>query len=246
MTKNTASNVATSFKATNTIGTEAPVTASPTVTESTTLVAVPISLKIGAVQGEVQSSDIVRPSLNIVQAVGPLSEDFVPGQIVVNRELVIAEPEKPITLMVLALNRFYVENVPYDGDVQARSFQTMEQVKAAGLHTEWINDQKPPCSPAARALVAIQREDEHGLYPFSFDGKHYMLAEWMIRGVAFTRAGKLIITASQWNLREGLHNGSWSLSTRREKLGSNYIWIPVLKAGPRNSPELASFFTSLG
>lgn len=212
-----------------------------------TQVALPsASLKIGAVTGEVARTDIVRPTLNIVHAVGPLSEDFTPGQIVLNREQVIAEPEKPITLMVLALDKFFMENVPYGGDETARTFQTMEEVKKAGLHCEWINDQKPPCGPAAKALVAIQSDVETGLYPFAFDGKYYAVAEWSLRGVAFTRAGKLIITAAQWGLKDGLHNGSWTLSTRREKLGSNWVWCPVLKAGPRNSKELADFFTNLG
>lgn len=214
--------------------------------ETTTLATPSLSLKIGSVQGEVIKSDIVRPTLNIVQAVGPLSEDFEPGQIVLNRELVIAEPEAPVTLMVLALNPFYLENVEYGGEEQARSFQTLEEVKAVGGYIDWINDKKPPFSRAARGLVAIQRTDENGLYPFQFDGKHYSMAEWLIRGVAFTRAGKLLITASQWNLKDGLHNGSWTLSTRREKLGSNWVHVPVLKAGPRNSKELAEFFTNLG
>ena len=214
--------------------------------QQTQLATAPLSLKIGSVTGEVSRSDIVRPTLNIVHAVGPLSEDFTPGQLVLNRELVIAEPEKPITLMVLSLDKFFMENVPYGGDETARTFSTLEEVKKAGLHCEWINDQKPPCGPAAKALVAIQSDVESGLYPFSFDGKFYAIAEWSLRGVAFTRAGKLIITASQWGLKDGLHNGSWTLSTRREKLGSNWVWVPVLKAGPRNSKELAEFFTNLG
>lgn len=214
--------------------------------ETTTIALPPPPLRIGSVSGEVSSSDIVRPSLNIVQAVGPLSEHFQPGQIVLNRELVIAEPEKPITLMVLAFNTYYIESLPYDSEEQARTFNTLEEVKAAGLHIEWINDQKPPAAKAGRALVALQKDGENGLYPYTFDNKSYALAEWVTRSSAYTRAGKLIVTASQWNLKDGLQHGSWTLCTRREKLGQHWVWVPVLKAGPRNSPELVEFFESLG
>lgn len=224
------------------------VAAAPVQTENeTTTVAVasPAPFKIGTVSGQVSQNDIVHPSLNIVHPVGPLSEEFTPGQVVIDRQFVVAEPEKPVNLTFLAFRKFFLENVPYGGDAQAREFNSEEDLKAAGLHTNWVDNTKPPAGPAGDALIAVESTSENPLFPFTFGGKHYAIVKWRMTGGSYNRAGKLVLTASQWNLKDGLHNGSWALSTRRDKVGANFVWLPVLKAGPRNSKELADFFVSL-
>lgn len=235
----------TSFNKNKTANTETAVDEAAPI--GATLVATqPPSYKIGGVQGEVDRSDIKMPYVAIVQSVGPLSENFEPGQVVLNKEFVVSEPEAPTNLTALNVRVYYVENLPYDGEKQARIFQTMEEVKAAGLHTEWIGDEKPPASKVAEVLVALESATENPLYPHQFGGKHYALASWGLRSSSsFNRAGKILLTAASYSLKDGLHNGSWQLSTRREKLGKNFVWVPVLKAGPRNSTDLASFFAGL-
>lgn len=234
----------TSFnKASTTVGDAVPAT-----TSSTEIVTAPVPMKIGGISGPTSRSDIVHPTINIVHAVGPLSEEFTPGQIVLNREFVIAEAEKPVKLTVLHFNKFFLENVPYGGEAQAREFHgtaAEADLTKAGLHTNWVNNTKPPASAAADALVAVESDTENPLFPFSYNGKYYAIAKWRLTGGAYNRAGKLIVTAAEWSLKDGLHNGSWALSTRREKIGVNWVWLPVLKAGPRNAVDLAEFFTKL-
>lgn len=214
-------------------------------TTETAVAVAPPSIRIGSVTGEVTSKDIKMPTLNIVQSVGPLSETHEPGQIVLNKDLVLAEPEGTIILSVLTANPYYLENVPYGEDKVARIWRTEAEVKEAGLHLEWINDKKPPVGRAMDTLVAIQSDVQNALSPYEFDGHFYALANWGLRGTAFNRAGKILLTASQYNLKSGLHFGSWTLSTRREKLGSNWVWVPVIKAAARNSDAMAKFFTTL-
>ena len=45
----------------------------------------------------------------------------------------------------------------------------------------------------------------------------YGLALWTLRSTGFTRAGKTIITASQFALKDGLHKGGWTLSSSTKR-----------------------------
>lgn len=204
---------------------------------------------LGKVTGEVNRRDIIIPSLKIVQGVGPLSENFSPGQIVLNNEIAISDGSEPVTLTVLAIKKSYIENVEYGSEQQPRRFATEAEVKEAGLWTEWINNQKPPAAEVAEALVAVESKEENPLYPFSretADGVvHYSLAVWTLRGVSYSRAAKVIFTAAQFSLREGLYKGSWSLSTKREKIGKNVIAVPVLKRAGNNDQETQEFLLQL-
>lgn len=202
------------------------------------------------VQGEVGRGDINLPGFQIVQSVGPASEDHAPGTILMNREAELSPGDKPVKLTVLKIRVSYIENVEYGSEMIPRKFDTLAEVKEAGGHIEWIDDKRPPFSKMAEALIAVEAPedaDESVLahFPFEFGGKSYALALWSLRGSAFTRAGKTILTAAEFALREGLHTGAWNLTTKREKLGKNFVFVPILRHAEKNPAELQEFFVQL-
>lgn len=202
------------------------------------------------VQGELTRGDINIPGFQIVQAVGPASENHAAGTILLNREAELSPGDKPVKLTVLKIKVSYIENVEYGSEIIPRRFDTLEEVREVGGHIEWIDDQRPPFSRMAEALIAVEAPegaDESVLanFPFDFEGKSYAMALWSLRGSAFTRAGKTILTAAEFALKEGLHKGAWHLTTKREKLGKNYVYVPVLRHAEKNGPELQEFFVQL-
>ncbi len=206
----------------------------------------PLAIPAKPVEGEFLTDDFVIPKLHLVQAVGPLSEKFTPGQYVYNKELVISDGTSPVNLTVLRIKKQYQENLPYGGDQLPRVFDTLEEVKAAGGWIDWRDNERPPYSPILHALVLIRSPfDENPLFPYEFEGAAYGLALWTLRGVSFTRAGKTIITASQFALKEGLHTGPWSLTSKREKIGVNFIHVPVMRHEPRHLGEFSAFALGL-
>lgn len=243
----------TSFKANSegTVNTETTSVAIPQTTE----VAIPEEqssngFKVGAVSGPVRKSDFKLPTLNIVHNTGSLQENFEPGSLVLNKEIVLTtggDEGKPIKLTVVAFNKYFMEKLEFGkSEAMPRIFKDEAALAEAGFHTNWVGDTPPPAIEAGDALVAIESDVENPHFPFSYGDKYYALAIWRIQSPsAYSRAGKLIVTASEWNLKDGLHNGTWTLTTRKEKLGKNWVQCPVLKAGPRNSKDLAEFFKSL-
>lgn len=199
------------------------------------------------VEGEFLSEDFVIPKLHLVQAVGPLSEKFTPGQFVYNKEEILSDGAAPVSLTVLRIKKQYQENLAYGGDQLPRMFDTLEEVKAAGGWIDWRNNERPPFSPILNALVLIRSpfDGETPLFPYEHAGAAYGLALWTLRGVGFTRAGKTIITASQFALKDGLHTGSWALTSKREKIGMNFVHVPVLRHDTKHAEEFSRFALGL-
>lgn len=198
------------------------------------------------VEGEITGEDIVIPRFHQVQSVGPLSEKFAPGSLVYNKEVVVSDGNTPVSLTVLRIRKRYIENVEYGGDAIARVFDTLEEVKAAGGWIDWRDNERPPFSPMLQTLILIRSPfEDHPLFPYQLGDHSYGLALWTLRSTAFTRAGKAIITASQFALRDGLHKGGWQLTSKREKIGMNFVYVPVLRHDAKHPDEFAHFALGL-
>lgn len=198
------------------------------------------------VDGEFRSEDFVIPKLHLVQSVGPLSETFQPGALVYNKELVLTDGVAPLSLTVLRIRKQYIENVEYGGDEVPRVFDTLEEVRAAGGWIDWRNNERPPFAPILHVLVLIKSPfADNPLFPYQFGDHSYGLAMWSLRSTGFTRAGKTIITASQFALKDGLHKGGWSLTSKREKIGMNFVFVPVLRHEVRHPDDFANFAAGL-
>ncbi len=198
------------------------------------------------IEGEITGDDIVIPRFHQVQSVGPLSEKFAPGSLVYNKEVVISDGNTPVNLTVLRLKKRYIENVEYGGDSIARVFDTLDEVKGAGGWIEWRDNERPPFSPMLQTLILLQSPfEDHPIFPYQQGEHSYGLAMWTLRSTAFTRAGKAIITASQFALRDGLHKGGWQLTSKREKIGMNFVYVPVLRHDTKHSEEFSRFALSL-
>lgn len=224
----------------------APVPARPLPPEHDEETSTQLAIPGKPVEGEFLSEDFVIPKLHLVQAVGPLSERFTPGQFVYNKEQVISDGATPVNLTVLRIKKQYQENLPYGGDQLPRMFDTLEEVKTAGGWIDWRNNERPPFSPILHALALIRSPfEESPLFPYEFAGAAYGLALWTLRGVGFTRAGKTIITASQFALKDGLHTGSWALTSKREKIGMNFVHVPNLRHDTKHTAEFTEFALGL-
>lgn len=222
---------------------ETPAPAYPTESDETSM---SLAIPTKPVDGEFRSEDFVIPKLHLVQSVGPLSETFNPGSFVYNKELVLTDGVTPLSLTVLRIRKQYAENVEYGGDEVPRVFDTLEQVRAAGGWIDWRDNQRPPFSPVLHVLVLIKSPTgENPLFPYEFESAHYGLALWTLRSTGFTRAGKTIITASQFALKDGLHKGGWTLTSKREKIGMNFVYVPVLRHEAKHSDQFAEFAVSL-
>lgn len=198
------------------------------------------------VEGEVDMSDIQLPSLKIVQAVGPLSEDFEQGVLVLNHEYPISDADSKVGLTVLRIKKQYEQNIDYENDETPLVFDTLTEVKEAGGWIDWRDGEKPPFSPVAHALCMIEQPEGAEDDPFIFDygETRYCMAQWKLKGTGYTRAAKAIFTEAEFGLKQGLVNGKWLLSTKRVKAGKNMVYAPIIKRNGKNPADVVEYLRS--
>ena len=201
-----------------------------------------MSLSLGQVEGSVDRGDLIIPRLSIVHGVGPLSEVFDAGDLVLNRDTLLVAKEEPISLTVLSIKKTYEERLAYDANgPRPKAWDSREELVADGLHTEWKNNEPPPVREVAAILCLIEKPE--GIESLSFniehDNKHYGVAVWTVRGTAYTRAAKKVFSASAIELAgSGLLAGRWTLYTKRDQIGGNFVFVPYLTLeDEKNSQE---------
>ena len=216
---------------------------------------------MGGISGDYQEGDFRLPRINIVQSVGPLSEDFEAGSIVLNKDMILlpaSEDPKiwsaPLNVTVLNAKKQFQENIEYGSDEMPETVETLEEVTARGGWLDWRNDAPPPWRPILTALLLIEAPTDALADEFSIqgpDGKAYELALWTMKGTSYSRAGKAINTAARFALRNKdtglpeLHKGKWTLQVRREKLGTNLVFVPRLRQHGKHADEFIAFITTL-
>jgi hypothetical protein len=213
------------------------------------------------VEGEVDRGDINMPSLKLVQAIGPMSENFEGGVWVFNGELPLTDGiEDKVELKVVCcrIRKQYEENVEWGGEERPHVFNTIGEVKEAGGWTEWRDNKKPPYEPIANILTLVKMPEKmieagQDAFPYTFEADkkdkasaplvgRWALALWKVKGSAYTRVAKPIFTAIEMTelKRKGLHTALWSLRSNREKLGKYTVYTPVFKrAGNVTGPFAA-------
>jgi hypothetical protein len=211
------------------------------------------ALAIGQVTGDLSQQDLIIPRLSIVQSVGPLSEHFPGGTLVLNQELVLSvaadkdNEQEPIKFTVLSINKVYEDWLDFDPQGPRPSvYQSIEDVQNAGKWIDWRDNERPPVRPVGNALVAIKQPEGIDSLAFSMEykGSRYAVALWTMRSTAYARGAKRIFSASQLELKTtGLLAGEWSLHASRDNVGGNWIFVPVLRLTGRNDKNAIQFFT---
>lgn len=217
---------------------------------------------------EIGLDDVILPRINIVQKVGDLSNQFTPGDIVLNRNLVIHEPANPqkkaegtgpLKIIVLGFRpKKFVEKVA-GGDKGLLLDSEQEIVAHNGTLSwrEWqqsVEAQQAGGPPAKRyfqtlatAVLLIEKPasiTDDISFPHEIAGKHYAMALWSMKGTAYTHGAMVLHSAVRLG-RKSYPSQVWSLTTKLEAAGQNFAHVPLLKPTERTSPELLSYVQSI-
>lgn len=205
-----------------------------------------LSVAASGVVGDIDASDIEFPKLAIAQGVGPLSEDFKKGAIVLDGEHELSDGTQPVEFTVLRIGKFFEENIPFGSGEIPRIVTPAEQKKLGGTITghrddggDWV---QPDWKPMADALVCIKGDNED-VFPYNFGKDHYAIAMWRIKRTAYDGGAKPILTAAGTYYRSGLRNGSFILTTQKKMFSGNAVHGPKVVRGTKHDPKFIQWLS---
>jgi hypothetical protein len=180
--------------------------------------------------GELDEGTLKKPYMSVVHGVGEAADDFNPGDLILDKEHLLATKNNPVEIIILNRDAYIKEYMDYTPGVFPRLFKTKEDAKEAGLRTEWVDGQGPQARPAMDLTVLIKKpegsdcplfninlgtEDEWALAIFSRDKTAYDVLMDDIRHIA---KGKLRST--------GWYGGVWEFYTDVKVFrNGNKTWV---------------------
>lgn len=230
----------------NNAGDQSQETAVATATEDTALATPTPSFAL-----DITQADLRLPTMKVVAKVGPLSEQFSPGEIVVDGDEVISDGDQPVDFTVLNARKKYIEYTVYGSDQMPRILWSSEDVKAAGGTTEWTDGPdgrvRPSYDPALEmtALVRNPKGEASAHFPFEFAGDHYAVVMYELTRTAYRRAAHKVLTAYSLHLKQDFLRGSFELTTQTATIGGNKVIVPELRYGPLHTDEFISWAREL-
>lgn len=224
--------------------------------QSQNLPSVRAAMALGAVSGDVSSSDLKIPYLSIAYGVGKLAKTFNPGDLILGGEHLLAKRKEPLTIVILSAVRYFKERLSQEdfaSGLRPRTFMTEQEVRAANGTLEWRDgsDGKriaPTFGPAMDTKILIQKPEalDQGVFGLELDGKLYTPAYFSVDKAGFTRVGKEIITQQSLALSAGgLLHGVWQLFTDVELVNGNNTVVPKIRLTGRTTETFRKEVTAL-
>lgn len=204
------------------------------------------------VEGEVAMSDIRLPRINLVQKVGKLCDEFAPGSILFEKQVVLTDGKTPFDLTPLRIRKMYQRKVEWGSaaaDEAPETYNTREEVLAAGGSTEWGDENF--FSELAHVQCAVKLpENAEGdevidLFPYQLGESFYAVAMWTVSSSGYTAVAKPLFTAAAGLLRNGLYHGHYNVTTEVRKNEKNSWYAPRLVFAGKHTADAAEFFKTI-
>jgi hypothetical protein len=158
--------------------------------------------------------------LQLVYGVGDLAAVFTPGDVVLNKETVIARKGEPFLCTVLSVVEYYKEyctNEQFQAGHTPETFGSVDEVLQHGGTVEWVEGQPPPTYSKAADVRMLIRQPEGTVCPaFSvkLQGSMFAPALWSVDKKAYQGTVPAITYAAAIALRDrGLLSGEFSVVT---------------------------------
>jgi hypothetical protein len=206
------------------------------------------------VTGEVQSTDKKIPRLNIGQKSGALGENMGFGNLVLNKDALIAPFGQSVHTIVLKIRKQYQERRPYDpgSTTMPKIFNTAKEAVAAGFSTEW-GDEK--CAlPIAQILYFIpappglDKEIVEQNFFYEFNNVHYAAALFTTSSTGYGETAKPIFSALDSPKVKEFGSPRiirWTSTVIPKRNAKNSWFLLKMVATGLNSPELVAYTKSV-
>lgn len=199
-------------------------------------------LALGAVSAEFSTSDVRLPTLRVGQPMSKM-ENVSIGQLVYNKELVLAQPNQEVDVVVLNIDKWYEERVDYDPDKPGgQRWDTYAQMTAAGFSTVWVDNKPSSASEVAQLTLLIKKPEgiDAPCFTREIAGEQFALAVFAVHKTAYTSVAKEVFSRLATDLSaKGPLFGRFKLKAVIKEGKFKYA-LPMIRLASEHSAEFVA------
>lgn len=207
------------------------------------------------VTGEITTLDKKIPRLNLGQKSGKLGDAMGQGNLILNKEVVLAPFGKMICGTALKIRKQFQERRPYDPNSTTlpKMFNTVKEAHAAGFATEWpqgpLTGSEKLALPIAHILLFIPAGEDLDAnvveqnFFYDYEGKRYAAAAFTTSPTGYNVTAKTLFTfLDTMKAKEfGLRVGNWKLLAEKQQNAKNSWFNLKLISNGFNTPEFIKY-----
>ena len=198
------------------------------------------ALSTAALPDTIDASDIDIPRVNVVQKTSDITcRDGEPapyGSIVLDKSIVLAQPETPIKVVPLIATKQWREDIPYDSDDVPRIASSEEERSQLALDSEYN------LLEFAEITFLFEGDDDVEAFPLPLGKKNYAMGRINVAKDAYRQTFKRLTTFAVFNKNTPIHTRLWNLTSSVITRGKYSWFAPSLTITQEEpSEEVVSF-----
>lgn len=197
------------------------------------------AVSTNVVQPHFDAEDIDIPRINLVQKMSQI--DAPTGAIVLDKTHVLAEAETPIDVTIVAAQKGWRENIPFDDEDVPRIAWSKEQADAIEMDSDY------DMIEFAEITLLVKQPEDHDddeAYPFPIGGSNYAMGKINVSKNAYRSTFKRLATFAAFNKSVPLNSRTWTLTSEVLSKGK-YTWHnPSLSITKNGTDDAVTEFLS--
>ena len=198
------------------------------------------ALSTAALPDTIDASDIDIPRVNVVQKTSDITcRDGEPapyGSLVLDKSIVLAQPEAAIKVIPLIATKQWREDIPYDSDDVPRIAGSEAEKNQLALDSEYN------LLEFAEITFLFQGDDDVEAFPLPLGKENYAMGRINVAKDAYRQTFKRLTTFAVFNKTTPIHTRLWNLTSSAITRGK-YSWFAPSLAITQDEPskEVVSF-----
>ena len=202
-----------------------------------------VALSEGA---DIDRSDLVTPTLNVVAKVGDLSNIFSPGSIVLDKTIELVKKDRPLDVIAVSITKSYQEDTEF-GEEFGKRARTLAEVQANGGQVDDRDGENYYVS-VARIIFLVKKTAEVAVEadPFFFQtigDDQYLLAQYYARNSAYSSVAKPLFTLK--TMQGSPSKLAYQLRSSLHTFNGNSWFRPNLRPNGKPSDAVAEFIAKI-
>ena len=198
------------------------------------------ALSTGALPDTIDASDIDIPRINVVQKTSDITctngEPAPYGSLVLDKSVVLAQPETPIKVIPLIATKQWREDIPYDSDDVPRIAGSEAEKNQLALDSEYN------LIEFAEITFLFEGNDDVEVFPLPLGKKNYAMGRINVAKDAYRQTFKRLATFAVFNKNTPIHTRLWNLTSSAITRGKYSWFAPSLTiTQSETSEEVVSF-----